>query len=238
MRVLQDLAKGLSQFVRGVVWLRQHPRFVFMLMVPWLGGILAMIGSVALFVSYQAEIVTSLLFAKPEAGVMLLVYWLCQALLYLGSLVIALLAGVLMVTVIASPIYEFISIAVEREITGRSPPELGWSALVRVVVDEAKKAGLMILVSVVLLLIPGLNVLAILGAAVMMGWSFYDYAPARHGLSFSERVGLLKRDFWRILGFGLWLVIPFIQIVLIPLAIVGGTMLGVEGLKKEQLESR
>ncbi len=237
MRVLEDLVKGLTSYMRGVLWLKRNPRYLALLTVPWVGGIVALVGSMALFVTYQPEIFSALLMTKPEGWMGLALYWSYQALLYVALIVVAIVAALLMVTVIASPIYEVISVAVERDITGKEPPAQNWKTIFRVMLAEIKKAVFILLISLGLLFLPGMNVLSFFGAAIMVGWGFYDYVPARYGMSFSERLGLLRQDFWKVLGLGLWLVIPFVQIVLMPLAIVGGTVLGVERLQKRELEA-
>jgi uncharacterized protein involved in cysteine biosynthesis len=83
-----------------------------------------------------------------------------------------------------------------------------------------------------MLLIPGVNLFAGLIAAFLIGWDFYDFPLARRGWSFKERFNFVTKEFWTVLGFGLWLAIPFVHILLVPLAAAGGTILNLEALAR------
>ena len=80
---------------------------------------------------------------------------------------------------------------------------------------------------------PGINIISPFVTAFLLGWDFFDYPLARRGLSFKERKSLAFKSKWRILGLGLWLLIPFVQILFLPMAVSGGTMLGLEALQKK-----
>ncbi len=79
--------------------------------------------------------------------------------------------------------------------------------------------------------------ISIFVSAILVGWDFYDYPMARRGMLFRARLSYLFKDIWSIMGFGLWMMIPFVQFVLFPLAIAGGTILSYETLKREDLKS-
>ena len=79
-----------------------------------------------------------------------------------------------------------------------------------------------------------MNIVAIFLTAFLLGWDFYDYPSARRGLPFKKRRQLATKDFWSIMGLGLWLTIPLVQMALYPFAVVGGTLLSLERLEKGQ----
>jgi CysZ protein len=232
LQPIQDTKQGVQAFGRGWRWLRARPRYLALLFVPALLGLLSMAGALSWFAAYDDQIVGRLLFAKPERWYLLTLYYGLWALAYGAAVLVTLIVSMLVANIAAAPFYEIVSVAVEREVTGRAPPELGLWGNVRVAWVEVKKAAFIIVVSIILLFIPGLNVISVLLSAFLIGWNFFDYPLARRGWSFRERLAFVRREFWSVLGFGLWLVIPFAQIVMMPLAVAGGTMLGLEALRR------
>ncbi|MDD9952670.1 MAG: hypothetical protein OXT67_14010, partial [Zetaproteobacteria bacterium] len=79
--------------------------------------------------------------------------------------------------------------------------------------------------SVGCLFVPGLNVLSPLIAAFGAGWDLYDLVLARRGWSFRKRLGFVTQHSGHVLGLGLWMLIPFMQIIIAPLAVAGATVL-------------
>ena len=75
--------------------------------------------------------------------------------------------------------------------------------------------------------IPGVGLLASFCAAFLVAWDLYDYPNARKGLSFKERLSYMRRDWAAIAGLGMWFMIPFIQFIIVPVAVVGGTMINI-----------
>jgi uncharacterized protein involved in cysteine biosynthesis len=205
--------------------------------IPWVIGLAAVVGGVSFLLSYDGGLVQSLLFTVTPADAWWwqVLYQLSKVVLYLGLLVLTLLGSLLLMNIVASPIYETISTAVERDLIGPHATSLGLGGTLRVIVSEAVKVSFIFIVSTILLLIPGLNVIGTLVAAFLVGWDFYDYPLARRGWTFGRRFRFVLREFWAVLGFGLCLVIPGIQIILLPLAVAGGTILNVEALRERRL---
>lgn len=237
---IQETSRGLKAYWRGVAWLRAHPRYLAYLMIPGLLGLLFLVAGISFFVSYDQQVMDWILFAKPAGeGVayflFTLLYYVCYVLLYVATIVLALLTSFLLMNVVASPIYEVVSVAVERDVTGREPEEFGFGATLRIMLVELKKVALILVLSIILLLIPGFNVLSTLAAAFLIGWDFFDYPLARRGWSLGQRLRFVGGEFWSVLGFGLWLIIPFVQLIMLPLAVAGGTLLNLEALERERL---
>jgi uncharacterized protein involved in cysteine biosynthesis len=220
--------RGIKVYLEGVRWLRAHPSYLLLLMVPVTIGVLFLAGGLTLLAHYDHAIMERVLFDKPEGFFYLALYYVCQVLLYLAIVLLTFLASFLVMNVVAAPIYEVVSTAVERDVTGESPPPLGLLGSLRVMLVELKKVALILFVSLVLLLIPGLNVVSTVFAAFLVGWDFFDYPVARRGWSLGVRVARVGRNGWAVLGLGLWLVIPFVQILTLPLAVAGGTLLNLE----------
>jgi CysZ protein len=228
---------GIKSFSQGWRWLRSHPRYLISLFVPMVGGIFCMIASFTYFVRHSDVIIARLLYPRPEAAAwyQMVFYYGLASLVYVAILVFVFVAAMLVVNILAAPVYEIVSVAVEKDLTGSGGPAIGFWGNVKVALVELKKAVFILFVSLILLFIPGLNVISVLLSAFLIGWNFFDYPLARRGWSFRERLRFVRREFWSVLGLGLWLVIPVVQIVMMPLAVAGGTMLGLDALQRRSL---
>ncbi len=225
--------RGFRSWIRGIKWLRRHPGWFAALMVPMLLGVLAFVSGLAAFVAWSDQIFAWVLFARPETLLPLAFWYLAKAFVALSMLVLSALLALMVVSIVAAPLYELVSEAVEREYTGRAVEGTGFLGSIRLIGEEIKKAVFILIVPTLFLFIPGINVLATLVAAFLIGWDFCDYPMARRGWSFRRRLQFVLRDAWAVLGFGLWLVIPFVQIFLMPLSVPGGTLLILEALERE-----
>lgn len=181
--------------------------------------------------NYHAQLVRIFLFDPGNSWLWIILYYLAWIVLHIVAFALVLLLGLLLGNVAAAPIYDSISVAVEREITGRVIEISFWRSL-RSIPEELKKVALIGALSVLLFLIPGLNVLALFAAAFLVGWDVYDYPMARRGWPLRQRLKLVRSDFWAIMGLGLWLVIPVLHFILLPMAIAGGTILNLERIQR------
>lgn len=236
---VSETLRGFRGYVRGIQWLKAHPKYFALLTIPWVVGFGAMIGGVSALLIHDQRVMQALLFTVTPTDVWWwhVLYQVSKVLLYGGLVVLTFLGALLLMNIVASPIYEVISMAVERDVTGIEPPALSLKATLRVIFGEATKVFFIFVLSIILLLIPGFNVICTLFAAFLVGWDFYDYPLARRGWSFGRRLRFVFSEFWSVLGFGLWLVIPFVQVILLPLAVAGGTLLNLEALQRERLLS-
>jgi uncharacterized protein involved in cysteine biosynthesis len=141
-------------------------------------------------------------------------------------------------SVVAAPVYEAISVAVERERTGVVAEPTGFGGMVRVLWLELKKVSLILTLSILLVFIPGLNVFSGLLAAFLAGWDLFDYPMARRGWPLRTRLGVARREAWAVLGLGLWLAIPFTQMLTLPLAVAGATLLNLDALARDRQLNR
>ncbi len=230
-----ETARGFHVFIRGYKWLRAHPKYLGMLFIPMIIGFFGLIAGMNIFMSYDEMLMASL-FTKPESWYMLALYWLSFGMLYVAGFVTVVIGSILVTNIVASPFYEIVSVAIERDLTGKGGPDLGLMQNLKVMLVELKKVIFILLVTVVALFIPMLNVISTLVAAFLVGWDFFDYPMARRDWSFRRRLGFVLSNFWSVTGFGLWLVIPFINFILMPLAVAGGTILNLEALEKRELK--
>jgi CysZ protein len=229
-----ETSRGLKAYTRGLRWLKQHPKYLGLLFVPMVIAFGLFLFGWGVFFQYDEQLFAWILFARPESWYMLALYYVCKFFLYVGFLLVGLVSFVLLSNILASPIYEIVSVAVERDIRGGQVDEVSFWEALKLMGEELKKIFFILFISSVLFVIPMVNVLATLVAAFLIGWDFYDYPMARRGWRFSERLTFVSKDFWAVMGFGLWLMIPFVQFILIPMAVAGGTILSLESLEKRQ----
>lgn len=231
--MLQNLFIGMRTFLEGVAWLRKRPGLLALLLLPALLGVLAFLGMATTLWAYQGMVYGALLFTPTAAWWSVSLYYVTKVILFVALLILSAVLGVGLVSIVAAPIYELVSLKIETDLLGRKGPELTlWQSL-RLIKEEAKKMFCIISVSILLLLIPGVNVISTLMTAFLVGWDFYDYPLVRRGYSFRQRWSSVKQDGWQVMGLGLWLIIPFAQVIVYPLAVAGGTMISVRRLQKE-----
>lgn len=224
---IRDLVRGSRLYWLGVKWLSQHPIWFLLLFIPTLLGLGLMAAALLLFWEYQADIMRTLLFEPGEGWLWVLLYYISKGLLYLAALGLSLLFGLLTTNVLAAPLYELLSCAVEKEKRGQVTEVSLWQSL-KNIPEELKKVLLIMVLSLLFFMVPGLNLLGIFVAASLVGWDYYDYPMARRGWSLRKRLREAKQDYFAILGFGLWLVIPFVHFILMPMAVAGGTLMALE----------
>ncbi len=153
----------------------------------------------------------------------------------LAFLVIAVFTYTLACFAVAGPLYEWLSAAVERKITGgvEEEPFRVRNMLLDVVRGIGFAIGMLLVQLCILLLaflfVPVTTVLALLGSAVLLALEFLDYPMGRRRMSLRARVRFARRHGWELLGLGLplllGLMVPFVGAVFLPVGVVGGTLL-------------
>lgn len=158
-------------------------------------------------------------------------------LLYLIGILAGAWLFALLAVVVASPFLGDLSSAVERISSGTGPePTPLWASLPGAVGRELRKLGYYLprlLLVFALSLVPVLNALApvlwFLFGAWIMAVQFCDYPTENRARPFRDTVALLQRHRATALGYGscatLALSIPVLNLLLIPAAVAGGTLL-------------
>ena len=148
---------------------------------------------------------------------------------------------------LAAPFNGLLAEAVERHLTGRSPPsaEGGWRTFFRelgaTLLAEVRKLAYVAVRSLpllVLFVIPGINVVAPVVWMVVGAWmlaiTYVDYPMANHGIGFDDLLARLRAR--RLLGLGFGgaamaaLAVPVLNFLVIPCAVAGATAMWVEQL--------
>jgi len=163
-----------------------------------------------------------------------------------GLMVAMFLAGVVVVAllgnVVAAPFNDALSQAVERELGHAEGPPPTLRAIItdlrRTMQLELRKLGLYLLVmapaAFLSLLVPGVgppiySVLAFLFTVAFFALDYVDWPASRRGLGARQRLRLLTTRPSTMFGFGLsvWICmwVPLANLVFMPAAVAGGTML-------------
>jgi CysZ protein len=244
-------ARGLSFVLRGMRFVYiQHPGLARYWLIPVVITVVALVGvlyGVGSSYDQLADAVWSL-FPKSwgEAtgwigGLLTVLHWLIGLVTAVLVVVLGLVAVVVLSSVVAAPFNDALSEAVERIVTGE--PALPFS-LRQVLVDVGRTIrieALKVLIYVAVVgpmfiasfLIPGLGqVVSLLGfalTAIYLGIDYVDWPAARRNWSVADRVGFARRQLPAIAGFGtgVWalLFIPVVNLLFMPAAVAGGTIL-------------
>jgi uncharacterized protein involved in cysteine biosynthesis len=223
---------GIRAFVTGCGWLSRNPRWLALLMVPFVVAAVTFSAGVWAFFEYSPQLYDWLLFARPEGYAILAMWYLLKAAVGVAMFVFVLAASLCVAAVISSPVFERVSLAVERSVLGDQSQVAAMPLFsLRVMFDEIKKGLISVGVPLFVLLIPGVNVLTPVASALVLGWNLYDYPLARRGLSLNERIRIALGDAPALIGLGVWLIFPLAQIFLMPFAIAGATIICCERLR-------
>ncbi|WP_271409109.1 sulfate transporter CysZ [Pseudomonas sp. Q1-7] len=155
-------------------------------------------------------------------------------------LVLVFFSFTMLANVIAAPFNGFLAEKVEVVVRGQDDfPAFSWAELMamipRTVGRELRKlayflprAGALLILS----FIPGINLLAaplwIVFGIWMMAVQYIDYPADNHKLGWNEMLAWLREKRWQSLGFGgityLALMVPFVNILMMPAAVAGATL--------------
>lgn len=158
----------------------------------------------------------------------------------LGLLVVVLLSNV-----IAAPFNDLLSEEVEHLVTGTKGPPFSLRVLLR---DTVRTVGLEVVKLIVYLvvmvplwllslLLPGVGqvlytIFAFLFTALYFAVDYIDWPASRRNKSTTYRFGVMTEHFMPMLGFGtgvwLFLFIPLVNLLFMPAAVAGGTLLFLE----------
>lgn len=170
--------------------------------------------------------------------------WILWPLFVLAAAIVAFYTFTVAANLIGAPFNEFLARRVERLATdGREPAEGDEGGLaaqaVGSIVDELRKLLYFAAVAVPLLLlflVPVVQVAAPFLWAAFGAWAaaleYMDYPLGNHGIRFRDQRAQLRRRRMLMLGFGAGVVvltlIPVLNLVAMPSAVIGATMLWVD----------
>jgi len=242
------MISGLTSLLRALGLLRAHPRLMLMLMLaPWTINLILFLGAWSLLTVWLTGQVDTYLAHNVEG-------WWQTLLVGFGNFVAVVVSGGLayMVTIIgavvvAAPFHDRLSAAAERairrpragdrelatEAAATGPGHLGWLGALR----EGGKTALVLLVAEILLIPlhfvpavgPGLFAIA---SALVLTVGLLDVPLARWEMTLAAKRRFVRRRFGRVFGLSLVVLvvsmIPFVNLLCIPLIVIAATLLVVE----------
>ena len=257
LSAIRQWMRGLALPFRAVAFLARHRSLWPWVAAPALIGVLLFAGVVTGAVLYADDLL-ALWWSQPAGdGVWALVLNLIWSVLYAVLLILgvasAYLVALLLGGVVASPFNDALSVRAEHILTGGAdtPDEVEtWTGVGRSILSTLIVTGAYVLCAVPVLtlnLLPGIGPLlaTVLNtglAAIFLSLEYADVAFARYGLTWREKLRLLRTHRSLAFGFGLstsaLLWIPGLNLVVMPVAVTGGTALalalhGDESLQRE-----
>jgi len=158
---------------------------------------------------------------------------LFQLLIILLNLILMLLLFYALGFLIAAPFNDLLSEKVEQLVTGNISSLPFWKNIVRTFKAELLKILFFLGIPLFLLLVttfpflgPSLYpFITIVFGMFDLGFNYLDYPMARRLLPFRERLRFARSNTLTVVGFGLPFAIPFTNFLLMPILVVGGTLL-------------
>jgi CysZ protein len=231
--VFSDFLSGLTAHVRGIRFALARKGYLGLAVIPFVLTSLLFAVGFSLFATHSDQFLAY--FWSPDqaqtTGALLgALYWLyahvVKYLLYLLSFVLMYFLFMVAANILAAPLYDLIAGRLAREARGGGTlePTTGISVW-RTVIEETKKALFVVVLPLVLVFIPVVGqILAPLAAAWLLAYDFVDFSLCRDTPRFADRLRFAARRPLLLLGFGLPLLVPILNLVLYPFAILGSSL--------------
>jgi len=230
--------KGLTYNWRGLQMGLRTPKLLFLGLVRFFAVALVTVVCAGLILAYHEQILATL-WAKPDSAWVVwlwhLVSWLVSLLLIGISTVVSYIITQVLFSVF---IMDLMSRFTERRLTGKveEPTTMPlFTQLIFLVKQETPRAIIPIVITLLIMLIgwltplgPIVTVVSSVAAAVFLAWDNTDLVPARRMVPFKTRFAYLGKHLAFHTGFGLWFLIPIMNLLFLSFAPVGATMFHVD----------
>ena len=232
------LFKGLMYNWRGLQMGLRTPKLLFMGLVRFVAVAIVTVVCASLILTYHEQIL-ELLWAKPQSQWVVwlwhLVSWVVSLLLIGISTIVSYIITQILFGVF---IMDLMSRFTENRLTGKveEPAALPlFTQLVFLVKQEPPRAIIPVVISLFIMMIgwltplgPVVTVVSSLLAVIFLAWDNTDLVPARRMVPFKVRFSYLVKQIGFHAGFGLWFLIPIINLLFLSFAPVGATMFHVD----------
>jgi CysZ protein len=238
-----DFFRGIQYNIQGLTLSLRYPKLL------WLGllrfaVILILTVLLSGMILLNHDTILSGIWALPEKGLMVVVWhlvsWLLSLVLAAVSVVIAYLVAQVCFNVF---IMDYMSRITEKIVLGKevSPVDASWLKTgAYLVLQEIPRAVIPTVITLAVMLAgfftplgPVILVVSAVTAGVFLAWDNTDLVPARQMRPFRERLRFLRRHLAFHIGFGLLLIIPWVNILTLSFAPVGATLYHIHKLEKE-----
>jgi CysZ protein len=226
----------------------QHPGLLKFALIPFLINLIVFSGSIYLGFDFFNDSVVHLI-PQGEAWYWAVLYYFLWILAVLVTAVVVFFSFTVVGNLISSPFNDLLSEKTERLLTGTRDDSFFslktfWQDALRTLIVEVKKISVFVVMMLFLLLlnlIPGIgsiiySVLAIMLTLFFLVVEYMGYVFSRKRMNFGDQRRYIFSRRTTMLGFGIGvlalLMIPFLQFVCIPLAVVSATRLWCENTEQ------
>jgi len=228
-------SKGLFAHVRGMRFALAHKGYLALIAIPFFVTVVLYVLGFMLFTA-NADHMLALVWtpdAVTPGGLTSMLFWVyvhvVKYLLYLLVFILMYFLFMVVANIVASPLYDAIAGRMLRDAAGGAGPGADGASLWLVVIEEIKKAVLVGVLPLLLVFIPILGqFLAPVVAAILLAFDFFDFSFCREEPRFAVRLRAMAKRPFLLLGFGAPLLVPILNIVIFPFAILGATLLYLE----------
>ncbi len=237
------LFSGIQYNYRGLKLAVKTPVLLALGLVRFVMIVVIATAAVGLVLANYQELL-SLIWSRPESSWVLwlwhLVSWLVALLLVGLSAVVSFLISQILFSVV---IMDTMSKVTEQRLTGqeKKAERMPWIRyyfyLLR---QEIPRAVIPVMVAMLLMVLgwftplsPVSTIVSSLVAVIFLAWDNTDLIPARRLETFGDRFKFLRKNLMFHLGFGLWFLIPVLNIAFLSFAPVGATLYYVECIDAE-----
>jgi len=240
-----NMISGIAYNYKGLKLGLKTPILLFWGLVRFLVIVILTVMSASLILKYHNEIL-GLLWGKPESNWIVwmwyVVSWLLTLLLMGLSAVISFLVAQILFSVM---IMDTMSRITEQRVSGREKKakHMSWfKYFFYLLRQEIPRAVIPVMITLILMVLgwftplsPVTTIISALVAGVFLAWDNTDLIPARRLEPFGSRFKFLVKNLGFHLGFGLWFLIPVLNILFLSFAPVGATLYYIERIDVEKL---
>ena len=238
-----NLLSGFAYNYKGLKLGLKTPVLLFWGLVRFFVIVIFTVVAASLILKYHNEIL-SLLWEKPGSNWVVwmwyVVSWLLTLLLMGLSAVISFLIAQILFSVM---IMDSMSRITEQRVSGREKEikHMSWfKYFFYLLKQEIPRAVIPVMITLILMVLgwftplsPVTTLVSALAAGVFLAWDNTDLIPARRLEPFGGRFKFLVKNLGFHLGFGLWFLIPVLNIVFLSFAPVGATLYYIERIDAE-----
>ena len=157
-----------------------------MLLLPSLIGFISVATIFSNLWDYRETIYQSILFEPGDSFLWVLLYNVARFFASVALFVLTLLSGLVISNIVSAPIYEIVSVAVEREKTGKVVEISIWESI-KLIPEELKKVLAILFISIILMFLPIVNFVAVFLTAFFDWLGFLRLPASSTWLPFSRK---------------------------------------------------
>ena len=234
-----NFSRGFFSPFRSLVLLKNKPRLLLYILIPFLINFAVFTGAVYLGLDFFGGTVVEQI-PQGDAWYWSILYWFLWVVAVLLTSVLVFFSFTVVGNLVASPFNDLLSERTEQILTGKTndePFSLGQFArdAGKTVLMELRKMWVFVVVMVLILplnLIPGFGnglytILAIMLTLFFLSVEYLSFTMVRKRQFFGEQRRFIMGNKFLMLGFACGvmalLAIPFVQFFCIPLAVIGAT---------------